>query len=285
MRSSASRKKLRSKKIYLISDSTGELSHRFTNALVTQFPGQTIETERYNFVREIHEAKKLIAGFSDKDSIVFHTVISQKLKKAIGRLTLQRKIPSFDLTGPPTQFMAEHFKIKPNWNVGAVHPVDDDYDRRIGAIEFAIEHDDGAGAATLKKADIILVGPSRCSKTPTTMYLAVKGYRVANIPLIPELHLSENLLALKGDPRVLAFMITPEKLYQVRKKRAAEMGSQAGRYTNLSSILKEIEWSSKLYRQQRWQTIDVTDRAIEETAALIIKRIEKNGKSGHRSDF
>ncbi len=272
------------KKIYLISDSTGELGSRFTNALMTQFPKNEIETERFNFVRQADEIKKLFSGFSAKDTIVFHTVISQKLKKVIERLSQRNGIPSFDLTGPPTEFMSTHLSMKPDWNVGAVHPVDDDYNQRVRAIEFAIEHDDGAGMATLRKSDVILVGPSRCSKTPTTMYLAVKGYFVSNVPLIQELPLSEDLLALKADPRVVAFVIAPEKLYEVRKKRAAELGTQGGKYTNLSAIIKELQWTRALYQRQRWQTIDVTDRAIEETAALIINKAGKNACRTHIED-
>lgn len=233
--------------------------------------------ERFNFVRDMDEVRKLFLRFSNHHSLVFHTVISKKLKIGIDRLSRTKGIPVFDLTGPPTEFMARHLHMRPDWNVGAVHPIDESYEHRVSAIEFAIEHDDGAGGQTLRKADVILVGPSRCSKTPTSMYLAVKGYFVANIPLIREIPPSEDLLALAGDPRVIGFVIAPEKLYEVRKKRASELGTQAGSYTDLRAIDKELEWARGICRRQRWQTIDITDRAIEETAALIIRKLQKNG--------
>ncbi|MBI2094717.1 MAG: kinase/pyrophosphorylase [Candidatus Omnitrophica bacterium] len=259
------------KRIYLISDSTGELGARFTNALASQFPKARIAIERFNFVDSTKKISKIISGLSPQDSILFHTVLSKRLKQAIGAISRARGIHAFDLTGPPTDFMVKHLRSRPVWDVTAVHRINQDYHQRIDAIEFTMAHDDGMGPAGLDRAEIILVGPSRCSKTPTSVYLAIKGWRVANVPLIRGLGISQPLAALRKDPRVVGFIIRPEKLREVREKRAAELGTQPAGYTDLEEIYKEIKWAGEIYRRYEWRRIDITDRAIEETAAQILR--------------
>lgn len=261
------------KEIVLISDSTGELGDRFTNALLTQFPNDRIAFRKFNFVTDETALKKALTRIKTRDTVLFHTVIDRALKKKIEASGKARGVPTFDLTGPPTEFLIRHLKAEPVWDVSVVHALDAQYERRIEAIEYTIEHDDGAGERGLKRADAILVGPSRSSKTPTGMYLATKGYKVANIPLVQELDQSAKLASLAKDPRVFGFIITPHKLCEVRRKRAAEMGSEPPNYTDLSHIQKEVIWTRRLYEKYGWKTIDVTDRAIEETAALVMKQL------------
>lgn len=262
------------KKIYLISDSTGELGDRFTNALLTQFPKDKIQFKKFNFVTDAEDARKCLAKITIGESVLFHTVIDRKLKRSIEALGKKRGVPTFDLTGPPTDFLITNLKARPVWNVSVVHQMDEKYNRRVEAIEYAIEHDDGAGNEHFKGADAVLVGPSRSSKTPTSMYLATKGYNIANIPLIRELGEPAALASLSGDKRVIGFVITPEKLCQMRIKRTHELGTVPKAYTDLPEIRKELIWVRRLYEKYRWKTIDVTDRAIEETAALIMKHIQ-----------
>lgn len=264
-----------SKKIYLISDSTGELAERFTNAIISQFPEDRIVVDKYSFVRDAAEAERLIGHFEAKGAILFHTVLSPDLKRDITRLSASRRIPSYDLTGTATDFVVQHLKAKPEWNVSQVHRIDESYDRRIDAIEFAINHDDGAGQSNVKRADVILVGPSRSSKTPTSMYLAVKGVRAANIPLVMEIDQSDKLEPLRGDKRVVGFVIAPAKLREMRLKRASELGTDPPGYTELDRIRKEVSAALRVYQRYEWRTIDVTDRAIEETAAMILRMIQK----------
>jgi len=261
------------KQIYLISDSTGELGARFVNALISQFPNDAIQIKRFNFITDEAEAKKAFTRITPTRSVLFHTVLSRDLKRTLSELSHQKKIAAFDLTGPATDFLIRHLKGRPVWNVSAIHPINEEYQRRINAIEFTIGHDDGAGSYSLRNADVILVGPSRSSKTPTSMYLAIKGYRVANVPLVQELDLTERLETLRGDGRVIAFVISPEKLHEVRLKRATELGASPSSYTDLAAIAKELRWCRQLYQRYDWKTIDVTDRAIEETAALVMRQI------------
>ena len=265
----------KTKKIYLISDYTGELADRFTNALLRQFPDDRITVKRFNFVADTQAAHDIISALSPKDSVLFHTVLAKELKKAIASRSKEKGIPAFDLTGPPTDFMRRHLKTTPSWDAATIYRVNRDYDQRIGAIEFTMGHDDGTGGFNFNQADVILVGPSRSSKTPTSVYLATKGCRVANVPLIPEIGVSEALAKLKGDRRVIGFVISPKKLYEIRLNRMAELGTKGGHYTDLEAIRKETKWVAALYHKYRWKTIDVTERAIEETAALILKQISK----------
>ena len=263
------------KKIYLISDSTGELGNRFTNALMTQFPHDRIQFRKFNFVTDASDARKIFKKITPERSVLFHTIIDRKLKKTIQDLSRKKDMKAFDLTGPPTDFLIKNLNVKPEWNVTAIHSIDEDYQQRIEAIEYTIEHDDGAGSRDLKKADVVLVGPSRSSKTPTSIYLATKGVKVANIPLIRELGEPEKLTFLENPARVFAFVLSAEKLREVRLKRTSELGADPPGYTDLREIRKELIWVRRLYDKHRWQTIDVTDRAIEETAALIMKRLRK----------
>ena len=264
---------MKTKIIYLISDSTGELGERFTNALTTQFPNNKIVLKKFNFIESEAELQKAFSKISDHGSILFHTVVSKKLKEKIEAFGKKKNVPAFDLTGPPTDFMVKYLDVRPVWNIQSIHRIDEAYNKRIDAIEFTINHDDGAGGSTLKQADVILVGPSRTSKTPTSIYLAIKGTRVANVPIVPVVGVPEDLTRLKDDPRVVGFAIAPAKLQEMRLKRVAELGSNPKGYADLHEITKEMNWARKVYEKYGWEVIDITGRAIEETAALIMKKI------------
>lgn len=259
--------------IYLISDSTGELGERFTNAIISQFPQNKIELTKFSYVETKEDLLSAFQKINTTRSALFHTVVSKELKRVIRKECQKKKIPEFDLTGPPSDFLVKHFKLKPVWNPKALHQFNAEYQKRVSAIEFTTNHDDGLSKDALKNADIILVGPSRTSKTPTSIYLAIKGYRVANIPITPIVGVDSAFNDLKSDPRVFGLMIEAEKLQEVRKRREKELGTSVPGYTDLEEIYKEIEWAKKLYRQFDWKTIDVTKRAIEETSAQIMRMV------------
>ena len=240
---------------------------------MTQFPHDHIQVRKFNFVTDVSDARRIFEKITPERSVLFHTIIDRKLKKTIQDMSRKKGIETFDLTGPPTDFLIKNLNVKPEWNVTAIHSINEDYQQRIEAIEYTIEHDDGAGNHDLKKADVVLVGPSRSSKTPTSIYLATKGVKVANIPLIKELGEPEKLVSLEGDARVFAFELSAHKLCEVRMKRASELGADPPGYTDLREIRKELIWVRRLYEKYRWHKIDVTDRAIEETAALIMRKL------------
>ncbi|PIQ85051.1 MAG: hypothetical protein COV74_10665 [Candidatus Omnitrophica bacterium CG11_big_fil_rev_8_21_14_0_20_45_26] len=269
-------KKIAEKKIALISDSTGDLGERFVFALTTQLPSEKLAIVKFNFVTDMDELtyvfKKIHAGGY---YLIFHTVLSEELKNGIETMSREKKIPAFDLTGPPTDFLIKHLKVKPSWDVKSLHKINETYDKRINAMEFTTNHDDGLGLGNLKGAEIILIGPSRTSKTPTSIFLAIKGFRVANIPIVQSVDVGDTLSDLAGDQRVFGFTIKPEKLQEVRNKRIPELGITPPGYTDLEIIYQEVEWAEKMYRKYKWQTVDITDRAIEETAALIERMIRK----------
>jgi regulator of PEP synthase PpsR (kinase-PPPase family) len=250
------------------------LGERFTNALTSQFPKDKFSMKKFNFVQNTGEAKKAFSKMTPNSSILFHTVMERSLKKAVQAFAKKKKIPSFDLTGPPTEFVIRNLDVKPVWDVRVIHAINEAYDRRIDAIEYTMSHDDGVGHGTLGRADVILVGPSRTSKTPTSVYLAMKGYRVANIPIVQSPALFDDLMKLKGDPSVIGFVIDPVKLREVRLKRVSELGTVPHGYTDLEEIAKEINFAKRIYNQLQWKTIDITSRAIEETAALVMRHIQ-----------
>lgn len=260
------------KKVYLISDSTGELGERFVNALATQFPEDRLVLEKYNFVQEKKDVERVFSKIaSSKNVVLFHTALSKDLKRLIEGTSKARKIPTFDLTGPPTDFLIDNLGVKPLWDVQKLHLTNQEYEKRIEAIEFTIDHDDGAGEKTVRHADAILAGPSRASKTPTSMYLAMKGCKTANIPLIRSNGEPAFLSKLKDDPRVYGFIISPAKLLEMRRKRVGDLGSEPAAYIDLREISREVVWCKEIYLKYGWKTIDVTDRAIEETAAIVLK--------------
>lgn len=266
----------RAKHVCLISDSTGELGERFVNALVTQFPNERITLRKHMFVDSEDVVRRVLEKIpSGAPAIVFHTVIPKELKACIDTQSRARGIPAFDLTGPAADFIATHFKATPVWNVTTLHRVNEDYEKRIQAIEYTLEHDDGAGESTLKKADVILLGPSRVSKTPTCVYLAMKGYSAANIPLIQDLGEPAVLARLKQDHRVIGLYLDPTTLADVRYKRTAELGTNPEGYTELRRVGREIAWVRQLYDRYGWKTIDTTHRAIEETAAMVMRLVRK----------
>ena len=263
------------KHVYLISDSTGELGERFVNALMSQFPDKLLILKKFSFVADEDDLDHAFARIEEESSILFHTVLAKALKQKIASLSQAMGIHEFDLTGPPTDFISRFLKIEPLGNVSAIHRMDEAYGKRIDAIEYTINHDDGAGTYNLQKADIVLLGPSRSSKTPTSIYLAVKGFRVANVPLIHTMEINDDVKALRGNPKAIGFTISPEKLCEMRIKRLSELNVGATSYTQIEEIHREVIWCRRLYQQYEWKTIDVTGRAIEETAGLIMKHIDK----------
>lgn len=262
--------------IYLISDSTGELGERFTNAIVSQFPNHKIKLTKFSYIENKPDLLAALGKLKPNHCALFHTVVAKDLKMTIKKECKRKKIAEFDLTGPPSDFLIKHFKLKPVWNPKTLHQFNEEYQKRVTAIEFTTNHDDGLSSDRLHGADVILVGPSRTSKTPTSIYLAIKGYRVANIPITPVVGVPESLKNLKSDPRVFGLMIEADKLQEVRKRREKELGTSVLGYTDLEEIYKEIEWARKLYRQFDWKVIDVTKRAIEETAAQIMRAVHKS---------
>ena len=206
--------------------------------------------------------------------ILFHTTIHQSLKDRIERFALQQDFPVYDLTGNVAAFLEEASGLDAQPNAEALHELNRDYDKRINALDFAVEHDDGLREKTLQDADIVLLGVSRTSKTPTSIYLAHKGYRVANVPIVPAIPVPD--LARKDlEGRIVGLTIQPERLANIRQHRAEHDGIPGTDYTSIETICRELEFANRLFLRIHCPVIDVTNHAVEETGALVLKALHQ----------
>lgn len=255
--------------IHVVSDSTGNLAGHILAALLTQFPRDAFHVELHSFVRTRRQIDKVLRQVAARPGMVFHSVLDPEKKRAIADACRKLRIATCDLTGSFVEFIAQHSGLTPERSYQRLHHVDETYQRRISALEFTLAHDDALGLETLDQADIVLVGVSRTSKTPTSIYLAQQGFRVANVALAIELAPPRELLELR-DRKVVGLVIEPRSLAEirVRRQRAWRMGPTS--YTDLREVTRELEWSRRLYEKQRWPILDVTNQAVEETAARIV---------------
>jgi regulator of PEP synthase PpsR (kinase-PPPase family) len=242
-------------------------------AALTQFPTDATDVVFETFIRTPGRLQGALDKAAAQDAAVCHAIVSDADKLTITRFCKRRKLPCFDLTGGLSDFIGQITGAKRSANVAALHRLDDAYKRRIGAIEFTLAHDDGLGRETLGDADIVLVGVSRTSKTPTSIYLAQQGYCVANVALAIEVEPPAELLRLPAD-RVVGLLIDPRQLVMIRTHRERAWKLETGNYGDAEHVAQELAWARKLYQRQGWKHLDVTDQAIEETAARVLEMVK-----------
>ena len=256
--------------LYVLSDSTGNLARHMVTTYLTQFPASTFVTHTRPFLAEPTRLAEAFDVISKHPGIVLHAVVRPTLKADIATRCRQLAVPCYDLTGQAVEFLAGAAGVKPLADEDRLHRVDHVYNRRINAMAFTIEHDDGLGLESLNDADILLAGVSRTGKTPTSMYLALQGFRVANIALAKEAPVPEQLLKLPPG-KLVGLVIEPARLIEIRNRRNAGWHMSQTSYNNSSDVAQEIEWSHDLFRKRlHCRVLDVTDQAIEETAARIL---------------
>ncbi len=258
--------------IYLISDSTGETAATVLRAALVQYPNFEISIVRYKNVRTEEQADRLIEDCEEKQAMVAFTVASAKLRKHLREQCASRGIPYIDLLEPLLQTLDAFLGVKSTSQVGALRVVDEVYFKRIEAIEFTVKHDDGKCLSDLDKADVVLVGISRTSKTPLSIFLSHKGWKVANIPLVINSPLPKELLAI-DQKRIVALTIDIDSLQRIRKNRLEKFGQDpGGSYASMDLLHKEIDYAEKIYGEnRRWPVFNVTERALEETASEIVR--------------
>lgn len=242
-------------------------------AALTQFPANATRVVMETFIRTTDRLHAILERAAAEEAAICHALVSNAEKLCVARFCKRRKLPCYDLTGGLSNFIGQISGAKRSANVGALHRLDDAYKRRIGAIEFTLAHDDGLGLETLGGADIVLVGVSRTSKTPTSIYLAQQGYRVANIALAIEVDPPLELLRLPPQTAV-GLLIDPQQLVLIRTHRERSWKSECGNYGDADHVAQELAWARKLYQRQGWKYLDVTDQAIEETAARILDMVK-----------
>ena len=261
--------------VYLVSDSTGETLDRIFLSLKSQFENFDYEKKEFAFVRTEQQIDKIIKECNEiENSLILYTIVETKLAKYISNQSQKNNVPCFGILGNLILSFSKLLNQKAIHKPSAQHVLDDDYYRRIEAIQFTMSHDDGKKVDDINDADVILLGVSRTSKTPTSIYLANRGYKTINIPLVLDQKIP-NGLKKNESSNVVGLVADPERLADIRRNRVAIMkNSRLKDYTNLDSIRKEVEDSKSLFKKNNWPIIDVTRRSVEETAASILKIIE-----------
>ena len=259
--------------IYLISDSTGETLERIFLALKAQFKNIEYKIHSYSFTRTENQILKILDDAkTNNNSIILYTIVDNNLAKYLANTSGDKKIPCFGVLGNLILNFSKILNQKASHEPSGQHILNEEYYDRIEAIQFTMNHDDGNLLNDIDKSDIVLVGVSRTSKTPTSIYLANKGFRTSNIPLVNENSLPEKL---KKDPHftcVVGLSTEPERLADLRKNRMNSLKEKENtEYTNLENIRDEVLKAKKTFQKYKWPVIDVTRKSVEETAASIIK--------------
>jgi regulator of PEP synthase PpsR (kinase-PPPase family) len=256
--------------VHQVSDATGETLNAIVNAALAQFEGVTVQEHAYTLVRSRRQLERAVAHIRDNPGLVFFTLASLELRDELIAQCNAMAVPCLDVLETPVSIMRRFLGAAETHRPGGQHEVDQRYLARIEAMNFTIQHDDGQSLDTLNEAEIVLVGASRTSKTPTCVYLAIRGLRAANVPLVPGLPLPEQLLKADG-PLIVGLWASPERLIQVRRNRLSTMGEKRDTdYVELESVRAEITATRKIFEQHDWPSLDVSRRSIEETAAAII---------------
>ena len=267
--------------IFLISDSTGETIDRIFTALKAQFKDFSYKTQQFSFTRTENQISEILKeAKTKKNTIILYTLVDQKLALFLNELSEKNSIPCFGVLGE----LIENFsKIlnKQSLNIPSrQHKLNEEYYERVEAIQFTMRHDDGNDVKDIEESDIILLGVSRTSKTPTSIYLANRGYKTSNIPLVNENSIPEKIKKNKKKICVVGLTTDPERLIDLRKNRLRSLKeNEKTDYTNLKKISEEVKAARKTFKKYKWPVIDVTRKSVEETAASIIKIHEINSRN------
>ncbi|MBZ5748901.1 pyruvate, water dikinase regulatory protein [Metabacillus rhizolycopersici] len=265
------------KVVYVVSDSVGETAELTVKAVAAQFNSSYIEIHHKSYVQKTEDIDEVITDAKQGNSIIAYTIVIPFLKKYLDERAREEGITAIDLINPLMEAFVQQFKMDPKCEPRLMRKLDANYFRRVKAIEFAVKYDDGREPQGLKRADIVLIGISRTSKTPLSIYLAHKGLNVANIPLVPEVAPSDELFELPRNVCV-GLVISPDKLHEIRMERLKSLGlTTQANYANLDRILAELDYAEKIMKRLGCPVIDVSNKAVEETADLILAILKKRG--------
>ena len=262
--------------VYQVSDSTGETLDRIFLALKAQFENFKCKTIHYSFTRTKNQIDKILSNSRrEKNVIILYTIVDSNLAQYLASETKKKNIPCFEVLGNLILDFSKLLKQEASRIPSGQHALDEEYYNRIEAVQFTIAHDDGRLVGDLDKSDVILVGVSRTSKTPTSMYLANRGYKVSNIPIIPNKNLPSGLIEISKKSVVVGLVCDANRLSDVRRNRIQSLHEdKPGEYTNEKDILNELEYARNLFKKYNWPVLDVTRKSVEETAASIIKILD-----------
>ncbi len=260
--------------VFVVSDGTGMLAEQTLRAAMTQFSNVETNIIIRGEIRNEQHILTVIHEAAQQNGLIVHTLVSRELRTLITRMGKLQNVETIDLLGPLLQQLSEKFSNMPSEKPGLFHRLDDTYFRRIETMEFAFRHDDGQRAEELDRAEIVLVGVSRTFKTPLSIYLAFKGWFVANVPIVLDIDPPDSLFSVpKG--RVIALVTNYIHLAELRKAREKYLKQSTGHYADLNHVKRELQYAKNIYsRQPNWQKVIVTNKPIEEIASEIMSLIQ-----------
>ncbi len=265
-------------KVFVLSDSLGDTAEAVVRAAAAQFNGGSVDIYKYGRAQTRESIDKVLENASMGNGVVVHTLVKPEMREYATQRAAELGVFAVDVLGPVLEAIGTISQTDPKLEPGLMHRLDDAYFRRVEAIEFAVNADDGKNLSSLPLADVVLIGVSRTSKTPVSLYLAQRGYKVANVPLVPELSPPPELMQIPRD-KIVGLSLSPEKLAKVRKQRLKTMGlKEDSPYADPNRILAELEYADKVFRNIGCSIIDVTDKAIEETALNVTEIIERRNR-------
>lgn len=269
-----SKKNSKSKKtrhIFIVSDATGSTCEMVVKAALIQFRTTDVHLHRVRYVRTEKEIRDVVQEVMAVDGIIAYTFVSNELRDLIFDQGRKWAVPTIDVMGPLLSRFTDYLEISPMAVPGMFRSLDKNYYQRIECIDFAVKHDDGKKLTDMYKADIIIVGPSRTSKTPISIYLAYRDYKIANIPMIFDINLPDELLQV-DQKKIVGLTISPSRLKIIREVRASRYTHiQLSKYIDIDRIKKELKECMQIYNKHNWKIVDVTSKSIEEAATEIMR--------------
>ncbi len=261
--------------IFIVSDSVGETAEGVVKAAASQFEGHSIEIRKFPYIEDEASINEVVLAAKESHAVIALTLVIPQLRDYLKKVAKEHGVTVIDIMSPMIEAMEAIVKKKSKNQPGLVRQLDEEYFKKVEAIEFAVKYDDGRDPRGLLRADVILVGVSRTSKTPLSMYLANKRYKCANVPLVPEVEPPEELFMIPVK-RCIGLTISPDQLNMIRRERLKALGltSQAN-YASLERIMQELEYAEKVMKRIGCPVINVSNKAVEETANLIIDIIRK----------
>jgi regulator of PEP synthase PpsR (kinase-PPPase family) len=263
--------------LHVVSDATGETAARLVLALAAQFPGQDFEEIRHPRVESLADLRLAIERMKGRPAVVVYTLVDPEMREEMRRLCRRAKLHYCDLLGHPIDAIARVSGMTAQMTPGARPPLNEQYFKRISAIEFAVKFDDGVGAG-LHEADIVLVGVSRTSKTPLSIYLGYMGYKAANVPIVKGIEPPADLFRIDR-AKIVGLTIDAARLAEIRSERAKLMQG-GGRYAELNAVYEELDYASAVHRRIGCPVLEVTEASIEETAHRIIRLVQERSGNG-----
>lgn len=260
-------------KIIIISDGTGETATAISRAVMTQFSERDVYFTRYKNVRTKEQLDAIFSEAAVHHDLIIYTLVSADMREYISEVARIKHVRTLDVLGPALTTFSNYFDQEPTNEPGLLHQVNDNYYKRVEAMEFTLNHDDGRNLNSLHLADVVLVGISRTSKTPLSLYLSLHGFKVTNVPLVLGTPLPKELFTI-DQRKIFALTIDPEALKVIRQNRLNRLGaaSLTGNYADEAKVTEELEWANNIFREnKRWPVFNVTDKALEETAAEIMR--------------